>query len=334
MDSLTQALLGAATFAAVKDRYIGKKSLFLGAVVGTIPDLDVFLSPFFDEVAFLSVHRSISHSLLFSFLGALTFGLLAHQISKQKYKYKNWTLAFFLALFTHSLLDWCTTYGTKILSPFNGYLFSLNNIHVFEPIYTIILIIGVMILLFRNISVISRTKVLLWTLTLSTSYLVWSGVSKSIAYRHFMTEIENQHIKYDKIMISPTPLNTLLWNCIIKTQYGYYFGSFSLLDKREHIELQYVESRNDMISEIEKFKKVQQYLYYTNDFPLVKVEDDIVKVYAIKFGPINYFGEPEFVYPLCIKLKDTKESFYIEYNEKQRGPVKNYRNLFRRIKGI
>ena len=58
MDSLSQALLGATTFALVKDKEIGKKSLLIGAIAGTIPDLDVFLSPFFNEVAFLSVHRS------------------------------------------------------------------------------------------------------------------------------------------------------------------------------------------------------------------------------------------------------------------------------------
>ena len=39
MDSLSQALLGAATFAIVKDKYIGKKSLIIGAIAGSLPDL-------------------------------------------------------------------------------------------------------------------------------------------------------------------------------------------------------------------------------------------------------------------------------------------------------
>lgn len=335
MDSVSQALLGAATFAVVKDKHIGKKSLVIGAVAGTIPDLDVLLSPFFNEVAFITVHRSFSHSIFFAILGAFAFGYLAHRISKYRYRYKDWALAFFLAFFTHALLDWCTTYGTKILCPLDDYLFSLNNIHVIEPIYTSILLIGVLILAFRSMPVVSRSKVLIWTLSLSTLYLGWSGLSKSIANQHFMTAVHAQNIPYEKVMISPTPLNTFLWNGIIKTKDGYYLGSYSLFDSRNTIEFYFVESRNDLLTEIEKFKKGRQYLAYTNGFPLVTVNDDMIKVYAIKFGPINYFGEPEFVYPLCINLKDkTAENIEIEYSGKQRGPVKNYKNLFRRIKGL
>ncbi|MFT5245793.1 MAG: inner membrane protein, partial [Gammaproteobacteria bacterium] len=64
MDSITQGLLGALTFAAVKDKEIGKKSLLIGAIAGTIPDMDVFLSPLFSDVAFLTIHRSVSHSII------------------------------------------------------------------------------------------------------------------------------------------------------------------------------------------------------------------------------------------------------------------------------
>ena len=65
MDSLSQIVLGAATFALVKDKEIGKKSLLYGAILGTIPDLDVLLNPFFDSVEQLAIHRAFSHSIFF-----------------------------------------------------------------------------------------------------------------------------------------------------------------------------------------------------------------------------------------------------------------------------
>lgn len=71
MDSLSQVVLGAITFAVVKDKEIGKKSLVYGAVLGTIPDLDVFLNPFFDSVQQLAIHRAFSHSIFFSILLSL-----------------------------------------------------------------------------------------------------------------------------------------------------------------------------------------------------------------------------------------------------------------------
>lgn len=335
MDSLSQALLGAATFAAVKDKYIGKKSLLIGAIVGTIPDLDVFLSPFFNEVAFLTVHRSLSHSILFAIVMSFLLAFIAHKITKYQYNYKDWTWAFFLALFTHSLLDWCTTYGTKLLAPFHGHMFSANNIHIIEPIYTSILLIGVLILLVRNsMTTVTRTKIITYTLTLSTLYLGWTFVSKGIANQKFLSQLEKQNIQYYKMMISPTPLNSLLWNGIIKTDTGYYFGSYSLLDTKKDIDFHFVRSHNELLSKIKTYKKGRQYLEFTQGFPLITLEEEEVKIYAIKFGPINYFGEPEFVYPLTINLKNGEEEQFKIDDSKQRGPIKNYKELFRRVKGI
>lgn len=336
MDSLSQALLGAATFAIVKDKYIGKKSLIIGAIAGTLPDLDVFLSPFFNEVAFISVHRSVSHSLIFAVFASFLFAFIAHKITKCKYRYKDWSLAFFLAIFTHSLLDWCTTYGTKLFAPFNGHLFSLNNIHIIEPFYTSILLIGVLILLFKKaMPSLKRQKIIRLTLVFSTLYLCWTFVSKGIANHSFLAQIEAKNIQYEKMMISPTPLNSLLWNGIIKTKEGYYFGSYSLLDSRENIELYFVESENDLIPKIKEFKKGRQYLEFTQGFPLIKIENNETSIYAIKFGPMNYFGEPEFVYPLSLNLNEKDDvNFKIDHSSKQRGPIKNYKKLFKRIRGI
>jgi len=49
MDSLTQAALGAAVGEAVLGKKIGNKAAVVGAIIATIPDLDVLLLPFFDD---------------------------------------------------------------------------------------------------------------------------------------------------------------------------------------------------------------------------------------------------------------------------------------------
>lgn len=46
MDSLTQATLGAAVGEAVLGKKTGNKAAVIGAIIGTIPDLDVLLVPF------------------------------------------------------------------------------------------------------------------------------------------------------------------------------------------------------------------------------------------------------------------------------------------------
>lgn len=336
MDSLTQGLLGATTFAAVKDKEIGKKSLLIGAIAGTLPDLDVFLSPLFNEVEFLTVHRSVSHSIGLAILVSFILGELFHRIYKRKQSRTSWNIAFFLAIMTHSLLDWCTTYGTKLLSPFNGHLFSTNSIHIFEPTYTFILLVGVVLLLFKNQSKEKRQKILNWTLAVSTAFIFWTFASKGIANQKFVAELKRQNIEYEKIIVSPTPLNSVLWHGIIKSKTGYYFGTYSLFDERNHISFHFEESHNDVLDKIKENRLVKYYLDYTQGFPLVKRDSEgNIQIYAIKYGPINYFGKPEFVYPLCLNENELQdEKINIDYSGKQRGPVKNYKKLLNRIKGI
>ncbi len=74
MDSLSQIVLGAAVGEAVLGRRIGNRAMIWGAVAGTIPDMDVLGKYFLSELDNLGFHRGISHSLLFSIVGALVFG--------------------------------------------------------------------------------------------------------------------------------------------------------------------------------------------------------------------------------------------------------------------
>jgi len=331
MDSITQGLLGAATFAVVKDKEIGKKSFLIGAIAGTIPDLDVLLAPLFNDIEFLTVHRSFSHSIGFAVVLSLLLGEIFHRVYQRKQDRFKWSLAFFLALFTHSLLDWCTTYGTKLISPINGHLFSLNSIHVFEPIYTCILLGGVLFHLFKKKS----SNVLRNALMLSTCYLAFGIVSKNHAYYHFKSQLEKEQIAYNDILVSPTPLNSFLWHGIVKAEEGYYFSTYSIFDGTKDVHFKFVKSNNDIIDQIQDNRLISYYLDYTQDYPLIELDEEgNGKIYAIKFGPINYFGNPEFVFPLTFNINNlTEENISIDYNGTQRGPVKNYRNLMKRMFG-
>lgn len=329
MDSLTQCLLGAATFAVVKEKEIGAKALLIGAVVGTIPDLDVLLSPFFNDIEFLTVHRSFSHSIFFAILLSFLLGEVFHKFYRKKFSRSSWHFAFFLAIFTHSLLDWCTTYGTKLISPINGHLFSLNSIHVFEPIYTSILLIGILIYLVKK----NNNKVLKNALMLSTCYLLFGVISKNHAYYHFKSQLDKEEIVYDDILVSPTPLNSFLWHGIAKEKNGYYFATYSIFDGTEDVSFQFVKSNNEIIDEVKGNRLIQYYLDYAQGYPLIETDElGNTKIFAIKYGPINYYGTPEFVYPLSFNLNSlSEENIKIEYGGKQRGPVKNYKNLMKRV---
>lgn len=248
MDSLTQALLGSATFALGADDELDKKSFLIGALAGTIPDLDFLLAPLFGDIEFLTVHRSVTHSLLFCVLASVLFGYALHHIFRRRYQLHRWIWAFFLAFITHALLDMCTSYGTKLLSPFDDHLFSTHNIHVFEPVYTLILLLGMALVMWTKKSVAYRKRVISYTLLLSSLYMAWTFGSKHMASKAFIAQLEAQDLDYQKLLVTPTPLNSLLWYGIAKSDQGYHIGTYSLMDRGEGIDFYFEKS--DFISSI------------------------------------------------------------------------------------
>ena len=85
MDSLSQIVLGAAVGEAVLGRRIGNRAMIWGAVAGTIPDMDVLGKYVLSELDNLGFHRGISHSLLFSVLGAVVFGWATDQLYRSRH---------------------------------------------------------------------------------------------------------------------------------------------------------------------------------------------------------------------------------------------------------
>jgi inner membrane protein len=82
MDSISQLVLGAAVGEAVLGKKLGNKAVLWGAIGGTIPDLDVLASPFLTELAGLTFHRGISHSVLFSVVFSILLGWIISKINK------------------------------------------------------------------------------------------------------------------------------------------------------------------------------------------------------------------------------------------------------------
>jgi len=85
MDSLTQIVLGAAAGEVILGKKIGNRAMLWGAVGGTIPDMDVLGKYFLSEIDNLAFHRGISHSILFSIIGAFLFGWLIYTMYKSPY---------------------------------------------------------------------------------------------------------------------------------------------------------------------------------------------------------------------------------------------------------
>ncbi|CAM4420459.1 metal-dependent hydrolase [Flavobacterium terrigena] len=322
MDSLSQIVLGAATFALIKDKEIGKKALLYGAILGTIPDLDVLINPFFNKIEQLSIHRAFSHSIFFSLILSWLFGKWFAK--KYNSPFKSWFLASFLALFTHPLLDICTTYGTRILYPLSMDFYSLDNVFVIDPLYTTWLLIGCITLWIMKNTNPNRQKVIHYSLILSTGYLLFGLVINLYVKNIFVNQLKEKNITYEKIKIVPTPFNTILWEAIIKTKDGLYYSDYSLLDK--HLPTQFHFEKNDInfIAEKKKIKALEPFFNFTEGYELARMENGKMNIYGTKFGPIDIQNnKAEFFFPLVFNANGTYSSVDKQPN--------NYSEIFSKL---
>lgn len=235
MDSITQAALGAAIGEATLGRKIGNKGAIIGAIIATIPDLDVMLSPFFSTLQKISIHRGYSHSILFCLLAATLFAYLMTKIKwTHSISYRRLWLFNFLAFFTHVLLDAFTTYGTQLLLPFADWRVSFDSVNIIDPVYTIPLLIG------TGLSIYLYTKDDVKRgfpnqigLLISTLYLMFTLANKQHIQNVFADNLQSKSIPYYKMLTVPVKTGNLNWYGVVKDDTHLHLGRYSMIDQND-----------------------------------------------------------------------------------------------------
>ena len=229
MDSITQAVLGASIQGAVLGRWQGRKALLYGAMLGTLPDLDVVIN-YGDAVANMTYHRGFSHSLLvLSFLAVVLTWLIRRYRPSPDYSTRRLFLAIWLVLITHPLLDAFTSYGTQLFWPFMPTPTAWSSIFIIDPMYTLPLAIAVALGLFFGLrDRVAQAPAV--ALLLSSLYLAFTLGGKQMAEQRVEVELARQGIQAEQIFSTPTPFNSLLWRVIVLDGEDYHEALVSWLD--------------------------------------------------------------------------------------------------------
>jgi inner membrane protein len=209
-----------------------RRGLLYGAALGTLPDLDVLL-PAADVVSSMVTHRGFSHSLLvLTVLAPLLHALLAKFDRTLDDAQHRWRLAFWLALITHPLLDWCTTYGTQLLWPLDRTPYALGSIFIIDPVYTLPLLLATLVVGFST-QLERQRRWLRGALWVSSGYLLWCLLAQSWVHSRTQPLLASLNLPADTpVHVSPAPLNSLLWRIVvIDPDGGWYEGWFSLLSE-------------------------------------------------------------------------------------------------------
>ena len=135
MDSLTQIVVGIATVEAVAGKELKNKSFLYGAILGTLPDLDIYIGKLFNYEMELAFHRSFTHSLLGFIVLSPFLGYLFHRLHSS-ITLKRWILICFACFVTHTGIDLFTSWGVQLFYPHPARI-SFKTIFVVDPLYTL-----------------------------------------------------------------------------------------------------------------------------------------------------------------------------------------------------
>jgi inner membrane protein len=329
LDSLTQIVLGASVGEAVLGKKVGNKAILWGAIAGTIPDLDVLLRYFTDEISSTQMHRGFSHSIVFAVLIAPLLGWIAKKIhfKLKDVSFKDWTKLFFWTTVTHPLLDAHTTWGTQFFWPFN-YRLAYQNIFVVDPLYTLPFLMFLIIVMTLKKDNPKRSKFNTIGLSVSSTYLLLTLIFKWISFQEFKEGLENQEIEYVEIDTKPSPLNSILWSSLIETDKGYRTAYYSLFDKQEITYSKEFLKNHHLLEPYLEQKVIKQLIDISAGWYRIEEKNGKLLFWDLRFGQMGMdVNNASFLWYYELNIEENGNVSAI----KRQPEIKNFKLIFKEL---
>src|SRR5262245_33751097 len=218
VDPLTHRLLGAAAARALppfppsdasSDQ--GKSGALLrkGAAAGMLPDADVVTRWFTDPALPWEAHRHFTHAAAFAPVGGLLTALPFFFSSWCRRHVKTTLVASTLAYATHGFLDACTSYGTRLWLPFSTQRAAWDIIAIIDPLFTAILLAGVLWTIVRG-----RAAPAVLSLLMCALYLGFGASQHHIAMQQLLMTARTRGHTVEHARAMPTPANLVVWRAL------------------------------------------------------------------------------------------------------------------------
>ena len=290
MDSITQAALGATVAYAVAGKSLGSRSLIYGAVLGSLPDLDV-LVPYEDAVDNFTYHRSWSHSFItLSVLSVALFALSKLWWERQGVSASRAFLLMWLVLVTHPLLDSFTVYGTQVWWPLSSYPVGWGSIFIIDPVYTVPLLITIILIVVKDRSnnstaqgVIFRSKTIYIGLLISTFYLLATIVVQKHVEKVALVALSIDGIKHNSYAALPTP-GLILWRIVARDEDTYLEGFHSLLKPQRDLQFERFDTQETLLESLSDEPAVLRLRTFTKGLYASAVEEGYVLISDLRMG--------------------------------------------------
>jgi inner membrane protein len=176
VDPVTHAVVGAATARVILSRSVAQRAWLPGAAGALLPDADALIRSSADPLLYAEFHRHFTHALVLIPAGGALAALPWIVARRARRHWKSYLGAATAGYATHGLLDASTTYGTLLLWPFTDARIAWNLISIVDPLFTSIVIAGVVAAAWRR-----TARPAAVALAIAVSYLAVGALQQSRA---------------------------------------------------------------------------------------------------------------------------------------------------------
>lgn len=327
MDSITQMALGATIQGALLGRWQGRKALLYGALLGTLPDLDVVID-YPDAVDWMTHHRGFSHSLVvLSGLALLLAWLVRRRHPTAGYSAQRLTLTLWLVLITHPLLDAFTSYGTQLFWPLATPPVAWSTLFIIDPLYTLPLLVAVGAGLARGLKD-RPARLPTWALALSCLYIACSVAGRQMAEQRVEQALAAAQIRPQALFVAPAPFNVLLWRVIALDGEDYHEALVSWFD-RAPPRLSRIPRGTQLAAALRDSPQHQRLQWFTQGFLRYDRIDDQLIVTDLRLGMTGF-------HPFRFAMASWQDGRWqlaerVERLPARRGDLAQLQQLFARI---
>ena len=267
MDSITHLFLGGAIAAAIAPARHRRVALLAGAVINTLPDLDVLpLALVEDPVMVMTWHRGATHSLLvLPWLAALIWWLLKSRWQPVRESPVRWFWLILVTLLAHPLIDAFTVYGTQLFWPLAMPPAMWSSLFIIDPMFTGPLVVACIVAwCLRERPAAHRALVV--GLLLSGIYLSWSQWAKWQVDSAAESSLAALGLQDAPRVSTPMPFTTLLWRVVVMTPTGFMEAERSLVADRGP--MKFVEYGSDIqgLAATAAYPAVRELRWFTHGF--------------------------------------------------------------------
>ncbi|MGH8076037.1 MAG: metal-dependent hydrolase [Lysobacter sp.] len=300
MDSLTHLFLGGAIAAAIAPPQHRRAALLAGALLNSLPDLDVLpllLSD--DPVVRMTWHRGATHSLLLlPFVAWMLWTWFRGRGGRVAAAPRRWFWVFMLTLLAHPLADAFTVYGTQLLWPLPMKPVMWSSLFIIDPMFTIWLLLACALAAFVPTRPIAQ-RALVVGLTVSSLYLGASLVAKTLIEREAEPALAALGLQDAPRFSVPMPFNTLLWRVVALTPDGFVEGVRSLVADSGPIVFHRYESDVDALAAVQGYSNVQNLQWFNHGFVKAEQRDGELVLSDLRMG-----AEPDYTFRFAVAARE------------------------------